>query len=389
MHKYILIPDSFKGTLSARDFCAVAREAIGRADPGAQVLSIPLADGGEGTVEAFLAACGGQRIECPCTGPYGGTAPGFYGLLPDGTAVVELAAAAGLPLAGTDLHPADATTYGVGQLLLHAARHGARRLLLGLGGSATNDGGCGAAAALGVEFYDRRGRTFVPTGGTLGDIHRISAENLEPLPPVTVLCDVDNPLCGPRGAAAVFGPQKGADPDMVQLLDAGLAHLAAVLRRDTGRDVLDMPGGGAAGGFGAGAAALLNARLRPGVEMLLDAADFPRLAADADLIITGEGRLDSQSLGGKAVIGVAGGPGSWEFPARPWPGRWTSPSCPGPMSWASPPPSPSILCPCPLNKCGFPAGKICPPQWRISSVFIALPLGKSAQILNAKPPIFY
>lgn len=254
MHKYILIPDSFKGTLSARDFCAVAREAIGRADPGAQVLSIPLADGGEGTVEAFLAACGGQRIECPCTGPYGGTAPGFYGLLPDGTAVVELAAAAGLPLAGTDLHPAEATTYGVGQLLLHAARHGARRLLLGLGGSATNDGGCGAAAALGVEFYDRRGRTFVPTGGTLGDIHRICAENLEPLPPVTVLCDVDNPLCGPRGAAAVFGPQKGADPDMVQLLDA---------------------------------------------------ADFPHLAADADLIITGEGRLDSQSLGGKAVIGVA------------------------------------------------------------------------------------
>ena len=248
MHKYILIPDSFKGTLSARDFCAVAREAIGRADPGAQVLSIPLADGGEGTVEAFLAACGGQRIECPCAGPYGGTAPGFYGLLPDGTAVVELAAAAGLPLAGTDLHPADATTYGVGQLLLHAARHGARRLLLGLGGSATNDGGCGAAAALGVEFYDSRGRTFVPIGGTLVDIHRICAENLEPLPPVTVLCDVDNPLCGPRGAAAVFGPQKGADPDMVQLLDAGLAHLAAVLRRDTGRDVLDMPGGGAAGG---------------------------------------------------------------------------------------------------------------------------------------------
>ena len=195
MHKYVLIPDSFKGTLSARDFCAVAREAIGRADPGAQVLSIPLADGGEGTVEAFLAACGGRRIDCPCTGPYGGTAPGFYGLLPDGTAVVELAAAAGLPLAGTDLHPA----------------------------SATNDGGCGAAAALGVEFYDSRGRTFVPTGGTLGDIHRISAENLEPLPPVTVLCDVDNPLCGSRGAAAVFGPQKGADPDMVRLLDAGPA----------------------------------------------------------------------------------------------------------------------------------------------------------------------
>ena len=308
MHKYILIPDSFKGTLSARDFCAVAREAIGRADPGAQVLSIPLADGGEGTVEAFLAACGGLRIECPCTGPYGGTAPGFYGLLPDGTAVVELAAAAGLPLAGTDLHPAEATTYGVGQLLLHAARHGARRLLLGLGGSATNDGGCGCAAALGVRFLDGTGAEYVPVGGTLDRLCRIDMSHRSPLlngVEIVTMCDVDNPLCGPRGAAAVFGPQKGADPDMVQLLDAGLAHLAAVLRRDTGRDVLDMPGGGAAGGFGAGAAALLNARLRPGVEMLLDAADFPRLAADADLIITGEGRLDSQSLGGKAVIGVA------------------------------------------------------------------------------------
>lgn len=308
MHKYILIPDSFKGTLSARDFCAVAREAIGRADPGAQVLSIPLADGGEGTVEAFLAACGGLRIECPCTGPYGGTAPGFYGLLPDGTAVVELAAAAGLPLAGTDLHPAEATTYGVGQLLLHAARHGARRLLLGLGGSATNDGGCGAAAALGVEFLDQADRAFVPVGGTLHRIARIRTDGLMPRlreAEVIAMCDIDNPLCGENGAAAVFGPQKGADAQAVRLLDDGLRHLAEVIERDLGSDLLALPGGGAAGGFGAGSAAFLGAKLQMGIETVLELVDFDRLAADADLVITGEGRLDSQSLRGKVVIGVA------------------------------------------------------------------------------------
>lgn len=308
MHKYILIPDSFKGTLSARDFCAVAREAIGRADPGAQVLSIPLADGGEGTVEAFLAACGGQRIECPCTGPYGGTAPGFYGLLPDGTAVVELAAAAGLPLAGTDLHPAEATTYGVGQLLLHAARHGARRLLLGLGGSATNDGGCGAAAALGAEFLDEEGRAFVPTGGTLTQIAHIRMEGLRETlagAEVTVMCDIDNPLCGPAGAAAVFGPQKGADAAMVARMDAGLRHLAETLEKDVGMEVLTLAGGGSAGGFGAGAAAFFGGQLRMGIDVVLDLTDFDRKCRGASLVITGEGHLDSQSLRGKTVVGVA------------------------------------------------------------------------------------
>lgn len=308
MHKYILIPDSFKGTLSARDFCAVAREAIGRADPGAQVLSIPLADGGEGTVEAFLAACGGQRIECPCTGPYGGTAPGFYGLLPDGTAVVELAAAAGLPLAGTDLHPAKATTYGVGQLLLHAARHGARRLLLGLGGSATNDGGCGAAAALGAEFLDEEGRAFVPTGGTLTQIAHIRTEGLRETlagAEVTVMCDIDNPLCGPTGAAAVFGPQKGADAAMVARMDAGLRHLAEMLEKDVGMEVLTLAGGGSAGGFGAGAAAFFGGQLRMGIDVVLDLTDFDRKCRGASLVITGEGHLDSQSLRGKTVVGVA------------------------------------------------------------------------------------
>ena len=308
MHKYILIPDSFKGTLSARDFCAVAREAIGRADPGAQVLSIPLADGGEGTVEAFLAACGGRRIECPCTGPYGGTAPGFYGLLPDGTAVVELAAAAGLPLAGTDLHPADATTYGVGQLMAHALSRGAKRLVLGLGGSATNDGGCGAAAALGAEFLDVKGRAFVPTGGTLTQIAHIRMEGLRETmagAEVTVMCDIDNPLCGPAGAAAVFGPQKGADAAMVARMDAGLRHLAETLEKDVGMEVLTLAGGGSAGGFGAGAAAFFGGQLRMGIDVVLDITDFDRKCRGASLVITGEGHLDSQSLRGKTVVGVA------------------------------------------------------------------------------------
>ena len=303
--RVVIAMDSFKGSLSSIEAGKAVAEGVRRADGTIECMVCPVADGGEGTSAALTEGLHGETVRVRVTGPLGEKVTAEYGVKGD-LAILEMAQAAGLPLVPQDKrNPMKTTTYGVGQLLLHAARHGARRLLLGLGGSATNDGGCGAAAALGVEFYDRRGRTFVPTGGTLGDIHRICAENLEPLPPVTVLCDVDNPLCGPRGAAAVFGPQKGADPDMVQLLDAGLAHLAAVLRLDTGRDVLDMPGGGAAGGFGAGAAALLNARLRPGVEMLLDAADFPHLAADADLIITGEGRLDSQSLGGKAVIGVA------------------------------------------------------------------------------------
>ena len=305
MHKYILIPDSFKGTLSARDFCAVAREAIGRADPGAQVLSIPLADGGEGTVEAFLAACGGRRIECPCTGPYGGTAPGFYGLLPDGTAVVELAAAAGLPLAGTDLHPADATTYGVGQLLLHAARHGARRLLLGLGGSATNDGGCGAAAAAGIKFYDKTGKSFIPVGRTLKDIASIDYSGLDSAlsgVSISAMCDVDNPLLGETGAANVFGPQKGANVAMIARLDAGLKHLSEVSGK---AKLASMPSAGAAGGMGFGMMAFFNCPLQMGIDGLLDIIDFESILAGADLVLTGEGRIDPQSMRGKTVIGVA------------------------------------------------------------------------------------
>lgn len=308
MAKYVLIPDSFKGTLSSEDICRIASEEILRLEPEAEICAIPVADGGEGTVDAFLAAVGGTRAEVPCTGPCGQEVMGFYGLLPDGTAVVEMAAAAGLPLAGACRDPEKTTTYGVGQLMAHALSRGAKRLVLGLGGSATNDGGCGAAAALGAEFLDVKGRAFVPTGGTLTQIAHIRMKGLRETlagAEVTVMCDIDNPLCGPAGAAAVFGPQKGADVAMVARMDAGLRHLAEMLKKDVGMEVLTLAGGGSAGGFGAGAAAFFGGQLRMGIDVVLDLTDFDRKCRGASLVITGEGHLDSQSLRGKTVVGVA------------------------------------------------------------------------------------
>lgn len=308
MAKYVLIPDSFKGTLSSEDICRIASEEILRLEPEAEICAIPVADGGEGTVDAFLAAVGGTRAEVPCTGPCGQEVMGFYGLLPDGTAVVEMAAAAGLPLAGACRDPEKTTTYGVGQLMAHALSRGAKRLVLGLGGSATNDGGCGAAAALGAEFLDAEGRAFVPTGGTLTQIAHIRMKGLRETlagAEVTVMCDIDNPLCGPAGAAAVFGPQKGADAAMVARMDAGLRHLAETLEKDVGMEVLTLAGGGSAGGFGAGAAAFFGGQLRMGIDVVLDLTGFDWKCRGASLVITGEGHLDSQSLRGKTVVGVA------------------------------------------------------------------------------------
>ena len=308
MYTVVLIPDSFKGTLSSRQVCRVMEQAILRRAPGVRVLSLPVADGGEGTVEAFLTALGGQRVEAAAAGPLGLAHTGFYGLLPGGTAVVEMAACAGLPLAGPDNDPEKATTFGVGQLFLDALDKGARHFLVGLGGSATNDGGCGCAAAGGARFYTAGGEAFVPTGGTLKDIAHMDLSGMDRRLrdcTFTVLCDIDNPLCGENGAAAVFAPQKGADGAMVQRLDRGLGHLAELWRRDLGLDLRELPGGGAAGGMGAGMAAFFGGVLRPGIDLLLDAVGFDRLAKDADLIFTGEGCLDGQTLRGKAVSGVA------------------------------------------------------------------------------------
>lgn len=309
MRKYVVIPDSFKGCLSSGEICGIIAREIRRWDPEARVCALPVADGGEGTVDAFLGALGGEKVAVPCRDPYGRPLTAHYGLFPDGkTAVIEMAAAAGLPLVGEDRRVADTTTYGVGQLIAHALKRGAERIILGLGGSATNDGGCGAAAALGVEFLDAEGKAFVPVGGTLRRIAHIRMDGLLPAlrqAEVIAMCDIDNPLCGESGAAAVFAPQKGADAATVRVLDEGLAHLAAVIEKDLGRSLLTLPGGGAAGGFGAGSVAFLGARLQMGIEAVLDLTDFDRLAADAYLVITGEGRLDSQSLRGKVVVGVA------------------------------------------------------------------------------------
>ena len=308
MKKIILIPDSFKGTMSSQEICAIMGDQIRKHLPDAEIVSIPVADGGEGSVEAFLTAMGGEKVELTVSGPYGEPVRAFYGRLPNETAIVEMAAAAGLPLVGDNKQADRTTTYGVGQLMAHAVRNGAKKLIVGLGGSATNDGGTGAAAALGVRFLNQDGEAFVPVGATLKDIARIDRSGLLPeigIAEVVTMCDIDNPLCGPQGAAAVFGPQKGADPAMVARLDAGLAHLADVARRDLGREIRDLPGAGAAGGMGGGMVAFFGSSLEMGIEAVLNQVSFDQLASDADLVLSGEGKIDSQSLRGKVVIGVA------------------------------------------------------------------------------------
>lgn len=304
----LIVSDSFKGTLSSLEICRIAEEVIPSVIPDGRAVALPIADGGEGTVQSVLRCTGGEAIVTDVTGPFPGervrAAYGRFG----NSAVVEMASAAGLPLAAGRLDPLRTTTYGVGELIRHAVEHGCREIYLGLGGSCTNDGGCGCAAALGVRFENAAGEAFVPTGGTLARIRRIDLSGARKLldgVKLTAMCDVDNPLCGPEGAAAVFAPQKGADAETVRLLDRGLHNLREVIYTETGRDLADTPGAGAAGGFGFGCMALLGGSLRPGTETLLDLTQFDRLLEDASLIITGEGRLDGQSLRGKVISGVA------------------------------------------------------------------------------------
>lgn len=308
MQKFIVIPDSFKGTMSSSEICSVMSKAILAHYPQAQVISIPVADGGEGSVDAFLQAVGGEKVFVTAQGPYGETIESFYGMLSDGTAVVEMAAAAGLPMVGDNKHAEKTTTYGVGQLMIAAAEAGCKKLIVGLGGSATNEGGCGAAAAAGVKFYNARNEEFIPVGETLKDIVRIDTSALHPALkniPIITMCDIDNPLCGPSGASAVFGPQKGADETCVQMLDAGLQHLAAIVKKDLNKEVLDLPGSGAAGGMGGGMVAFFDSCLQMGIETVLNAVKFDELLENADLVLSGEGKIDQQSLRGKVVIGVA------------------------------------------------------------------------------------
>ena len=308
MKKAIIIPDSFKGTLSSIQICAIVSECIRRVFPGCEVLEMPVADGGEGSVDAFLFAVGGERLHVEATGPWFERRQSYYGLLTGDTAVIEMASAAGLPLAGARLDPERTTTYGVGELLLDAVHRGAKQVIVGLGGSATNDAGCGAAAAAGVRFYNASGISFIPTGSTLCEIEHIDLTGLDSYVgrcSISAICDIDNPMYGSSGAAHVFGPQKGADPAMVERLDTGLRHLAHVIFQELGIDVSALPGAGAAGGMGAGMVAFFGAKLKPGIDTVLDIVGFDKAASDADVVFTGEGKLDSQSLRGKVVIGVA------------------------------------------------------------------------------------
>jgi glycerate kinase len=308
--RIMLAPDSFKGSLSAE--AAAHAMAEGTADAGdSHDLEIcPISDGGEGFVAALATAAAGEVRRVEVLGPLGDPVSAAWALLPDRTAVIETAAAAGLTLVPEgERDPLLTSTFGLGQVMVEALDHGCKRIIVGLGGSATNDGGAGLAQALGYRFHDHENRPITTplSGGGLHQIGRIDAAGRHPRladTEVVAACDVDNPLTGPRGASVVYGPQKGASKADVEVLDAGLAQLAERLRRELSRDVAGVPGAGAAGGLGAGLLAFADAKLRPGIDLVLDAVDFERRVAGCDLCLTGEGRLDGQSLSGKAILGV-------------------------------------------------------------------------------------
>ena len=302
--KILIAPDSFKGTLTANEVCEIIGQAFNNRI-NAEITKLPAADGGEGLCACLKEIIGGETVKTEVCGVFGERMTAEYLMLKDKTAVIETASCAGLPLAGDNKNPEKATTYGVGELITHAVNNGAEKILLGLGGSATNDCGFGMASALGYKFTDENGEVFIPTGETLLKVKNITKPEKIINIPVTAACDVENPLYGENGAAYVFAPQKGADKDMVRRLDNGLRHASEIIKRDLNISVSETKGSGAAGGMGAGAVAFLGAELKKGIDILLDAADFDKKSTDADLIITGEGRLDSQSVNGKVISGIA------------------------------------------------------------------------------------
>jgi glycerate kinase len=308
--RIVVAPDSFKGSLGALGVAGAMERGIRAVFPDAEVVKVPVADGGEGTVEALVEATRGSLRARHVRGPLGDVVEARWGVLGDGrTGVVEMAAASGLTLVPRDRRdPRVTTTFGTGELVRAALEDGLSRLIVGIGGSATNDGGTGMARALGIRFLDGGGRDLPEGGAALARLARIDLSGRDLRldgAELLVACDVDNPLTGPLGASAVYGPQKGATPEMVRELDAALEHYAGVARAATGRDVASRPGAGAAGGLGAGLLYFTPARLRPGVEIVLEATGFDALVRGADLVLTGEGRTDAQTAMGKAPVGVA------------------------------------------------------------------------------------
>ncbi|MDX8001092.1 glycerate kinase [Xenorhabdus sp. Reich] len=308
--KIVIAPDSFKESLSALQVSQAIEQGFQEIFPQADYIKLPMADGGEGTVDSLVAATGGKRVSCTVTDPLGQPVEAFFGLLGDGkTAVIEMSAASGLHLVPIEQrNPLITTSYGTGELILAALEHGAQKMILGIGGSATNDGGAGMMQALGAELSDGDGR-ILPFGGTA--LTRLESINLTTLDPrlsqidLTVACDVNNPLCGEFGASAVFGPQKGATAEMVKVLDSALHHYGMKIEALTGKNVINEAGAGAAGGMGASLLGCLGAKLQPGIEIVIDVLKLEEIVQGADLVITGEGRIDSQTIHGKTPIGVA------------------------------------------------------------------------------------
>ena len=307
--RIVLAPDSFKGSATALEVCRAMKKGILEACPHAEIIMAPVTDGGEGLVENLAAACDGEIVELSVMGPIGRTVKAKYANLPGGEAVIEMAQASGLTLlTEAERDPRKTTTYGVGQMILDALDRGCRRFIIGLGGSATNDGGCGMAAALGYEFLNANGQEIESGGGSLGDLVQIRADKVDQRladADFVAACDVRNPLCGENGASYVFGPQKGATDEDIRVLDENLSHLADIIERDFNKDVRDVPGAGAAGGLGAGCVAFLGGRLEEGIRLVSERLQLESKIKSADLVFTGEGRLDSQTLSGKAPFGIA------------------------------------------------------------------------------------
>ncbi|MFA0441192.1 glycerate kinase [Vibrio sp. 10N.286.49.C2] len=308
--KIVIAPDSYKESLTAMEVAQAIENGFQQIFPDAEYIKLPMADGGEGTVQSLIDATGGELIPVNVTGPLGAPVDGFLGIVGDGsTAVIEMAAASGIHLVPADKRdPLVTTSYGTGELIKAALDMGVRHIIVGIGGSATNDAGLGMAQALGVQLRDSNGNELGYGGGELSKLASIHTEDMDPRLSdikLEIACDVDNPLCGPKGASAVFGPQKGATPAMVAILDTNLSHYADVIKATNGKDVKHTPGAGAAGGLGAAFLGLFNASLRPGIQIVMDAVNLSGVVKDADLVITGEGRIDSQTIHGKTPVGVA------------------------------------------------------------------------------------
>ena len=305
--KIVIASDSYKGSSTSLRVAETIEKGIQKVVPDLDIVKIPVADGGEGLVQA-LVPDEDKWVRLSVTGPMRMETRAEYALMDDNTAVLEMASASGLPLVEGEKDPRIATTYGTGEMMRDAIERGCRKILIGIGGSATNDGGTGMAQALGARFLDAAGRELTPAGGNLDQIAYVDLSGmLDGLKEteIKVACDVDNPLCGEHGASAVYGPQKGATPEMVKQLDANLAHLAGIMEKASGKDMSEVPGAGAAGGLGFGLMAFCNAELESGIDLVLDSLGFDQAIEGASLVITGEGRIDGQSIHGKVPVGIA------------------------------------------------------------------------------------